>query len=124
MGKLPEEIDMADDMQVWLKILRVESEQELAELESIKNEVDIVDKALYGYKKITASAEYRELERMRERIRFDEANALRNAEKRKSEEIAKKFLKLGFSLEAISEGTGLSLLEIKQLQRDLEQPDV
>ncbi|MCL1913540.1 MAG: Rpn family recombination-promoting nuclease/putative transposase [Eubacteriaceae bacterium] len=68
MGKLPEAIDLADGMQVWLKILRIENEQELAELENIRNEVDIVDKALDGYKKITASTEYRELERMREKL--------------------------------------------------------
>ncbi|MCL1914884.1 MAG: hypothetical protein FWG10_13680 [Eubacteriaceae bacterium] len=64
-------------------------------MESIKDEVDIVYKTLEGCKEITASAEYRELERMRGKIRLDEANAIRNAEKkaakRNSEEIAQNY---------------------------------
>ncbi|MCL1913539.1 MAG: Rpn family recombination-promoting nuclease/putative transposase [Eubacteriaceae bacterium] len=120
MGKLPAAIDLADGMQVWHKILRVESEQGMAELEKIKNEVDIVGKTLDGYKKITDSAEYRELERMREKIRFDESNALRSTEKKALKEAARKLLRLGIPIETVSEGTGLTLHEIEQLQRPSE----
>ena len=84
MKKLPKEIDLNDGMQVWLKILKVESEADLKELEQLR-EVEIVGKALDEYSRITADEKYQELERMRDRAQRDRANELATAVKRAEE---------------------------------------
>ena len=93
------------------------------------------------YYSITATPEYRELERIREKARYEEAQALYTAKKegreegrkevreeekeqgRKEEKIAivHKLLKNKFSIEEIMEYTELSYEEIEHLQSAFSQ---
>jgi hypothetical protein len=47
--------------------------------------VTVMGKAIEAYRHVAASPEYRELERMRSKARHDEAQALKNAERRGAE---------------------------------------
>ena len=77
LPKLPEEISGKDELQLWLALFRAETEEELEQIKAL--EVPEMEQAINAYYKITASPEFRELERMRERARNDEASALHHA---------------------------------------------
>ena len=74
----------------------------------------VMEQAIQAYHQITADPEFRELERMREMARHDEASALRHARdegeaKGRAEErleIAQKLKAMGFSNEQIQTITG------------------
>jgi predicted transposase/invertase (TIGR01784 family) len=79
--------------------------------------------AIGAYRQVTATNEFRELERQRERARHNEAAALRHARMEGKAvgimegilETAKKLKSMGISFEQISQGTGLSFSEIEKL---------
>jgi predicted transposase/invertase (TIGR01784 family) len=107
-----------------------------------------VEQAIEAYKRIAGSDEYRELERVRERARHDEAQALWNSWQKgmneglrkgredgwekgrnegrnegrndKAREIAINGIKAGFAPEAIAQITGLSLEEVLALGKNAE----
>jgi predicted transposase/invertase (TIGR01784 family) len=83
LPKIPKKIDMDDKMQLWLKVLDAQTEEELEELEKL--EVSEVAQAVAAYRSITARDEFKELERLRAKARHDEAGALKNAERRERE---------------------------------------
>ena len=82
-----------------------------------------MDQAINAYYTITASPEFREIERLREKARHDEAQALYHAEQKGIQqgvaeeklEIARNLLKINLSLDQIAKVTGLSQEEIKHL---------
>ena len=77
LNKLPQEVG-ADDMRLlWLSLFRADTEEELAKIESM--EVPVMEQAIQAYHQITAESEFRELERLRELARHNEASALRHA---------------------------------------------
>ena len=86
-----------------------------------------MSQAINAYYRITASPEFRELERMREKARHDEAQALHHAEqegiqKGKYEErsmIARNLLKINLPTDQISIATGLTPEEIDRLRNNL-----
>ena len=73
--------------------------------------------AIGAYRTVTATPEFREIERLRSRALSNEASALGNAQRKKAVEIAKKALDKGISVEDIADITGLSIEEIER-QRD------
>ena len=77
----------------------------------------LMEQAIKAYQQITADPEFRELERMREIARHNEASALRYArDEGKAEgiiEIARKMKNAGRPLNEITEFTGLSAETIK-----------
>ncbi len=87
-------------------------------------EVPVMSQAINAYYTITASSEFREKERLREKARYDEAQALYNArreakrEARREEkfEIARKLIKRNRPVSEIAEDTGLMYEEIEQLR--------
>ena len=78
-----------------------------------------MSQAIDAYYTITASSEFRERERLYEKARHDEAQALhnagKNAEKKKSIEIAKNALQMNMSIDDIVRLTGLTPDEVKKL---------
>ena len=94
-----------------------------------------MEQAISAYYSITASEEFREIERMREKARHDEAQALHNAEQKgiqkgmqegmrkgmqqgiseRNIEIAKNLVKLGMPLQQIIAATGLTKEEVEKL---------
>jgi len=77
LNKLPQEVT-ADNMRLlWLSLFRADTEEELAKIESM--EVPAMEQAIQAYHQITADSEFREMERLREMARHNEASALRHA---------------------------------------------
>ena len=86
-----------------------------------------MDQAINAYYTITASPEFREIERLREKARHDEAQALYHAEQdgiqkgiaERNIEIARKLLKRNRPIDEIVEDTGLTREEIENLKESL-----
>ena len=91
-----------------------------------------MEQAINAYYTITASPEFREIERLREKARHDEAQALHHAEQKgfqkgiqqgiqqgasgRNIEIARNLLKINLPLDQISKATGLTVAEIEDLR--------
>jgi predicted transposase/invertase (TIGR01784 family) len=116
LNKLPQEVGTDDMRLLWLTLFNANTEEELAKIKLM--EVPVMEQAIRAYHQITADPEFREMERMREMARHDEASALRHARdeglaegetKGRTEErleITRKMKEMGFSDEQIQTVTG------------------
>ena len=95
LPKLPSDFCGKDDMLLWLSLFKATTEEEL--------------------EKITASSEFRERERLFEKARHDEAQALYNAEMKGKTEIARELKNMGMPFDQIEQATKLSHAEIERL---------
>jgi len=77
LPKLPKTISADDGLKLWLKLFDAETEEELNLIEKL--EVPEMEQAIEAYRHITATDEFRTLERMRSDARRNEASALGNA---------------------------------------------
>ena len=77
LPKLPGEIDEKDDLSLWLALFNANTEDDLKKIRAM--DVPEMNQAIDAYYKVTASKEFQEIERMRERARHDEASALSHA---------------------------------------------
>jgi predicted transposase/invertase (TIGR01784 family) len=77
LPKLPETVNADDMLQLWLKLFDAKTEEELKHIESL--EVTVMEQAIKAYRSITATEEFRTLERMRSDALNREASALYNA---------------------------------------------
>ena len=83
LNKLPP-LNKADSgRDLWLKLFKAETEEELTKIEDMG--VPIMSEAIVAYRHVAASPELREAERIRSKARHDEAQALRNAERQRDE---------------------------------------
>jgi hypothetical protein len=71
--------------------------------------------AVEAYRHVSATAEFRELERLRAKTRRNEASALGNARHEKAVEIAKKVLAEGLGADIAAKVTGLTVDEVLRL---------
>ena len=76
----------------------------------------LMEQAINEYYTITASPEFREKERLREKARHDEAQALYHARRGEKIEIARNLMQMGMPFEQISNATGLTSAEIENLR--------
>ena len=85
LPKLPcvDSIDPGSEKDLWLALFNSETEEELEKL--VLNGGEVMSQAVEAYRSLTATEEFRHLEILRERARHDEAQAIRNAEKRERE---------------------------------------
>jgi hypothetical protein len=83
LPKLPEVIKKDDWLQAWLKLFDAETEEELKQIELM--EVPDMQQAIKAYRHITATDEFKTLERMRSDARRNEASALGNARREERE---------------------------------------
>ena len=141
LKKLPKDVKEQDVLLLWLSLFRAETEEDLEKIKGMG--VPAMEQAISAYYSITASEEFREIERMREKARHDEAQALYNAEQKgiqkgmqegmqkgiqkgiqegiqqgiseRNIEIAKNLVKLGMPLRQISAATGLTQEEVENL---------
>ena len=82
-----------------------------------------MEQAINAYYSITASPEFHEIERLREKARHDEAQALRHAEQQGIQlgmrqgklETAQNLIKMGIPLHQVAAATGLAQTEIEGL---------
>ena len=125
LPKLPEVTDGSDGLKLWMAFFNAKTEADLLKIQSLGGAIMV--QAVKAYHRVSASGEFRELERLRARARLDEANALSSArsegrmegrmegrsEERK--EIAKKMLTTGVDANTVAEWTRLTLDEVLQL---------
>jgi hypothetical protein len=78
LPKLPELIRADDELKLWLSLFKVETMEELKRIEEL--EVPVMQQVIRAYHSITATPEFREIERLRSKARNDEAQALYHAE--------------------------------------------
>ena len=114
LPKLPEEISDSDELLLWLALFNANTEEELEQIKAL--EVPEMEQAISAYYKVTASPEFREVERMREKARRDEAQALHHAKLERTHEIVRNALGMGMAIADIAKLTGLSKQEIEELR--------
>lgn len=77
LPKLPEYISADNGMELWLALFNAETEEELKKIEAL--EVPVMKKAIGAYRRVTATPEFQERERLYSKARHDEAQALKKA---------------------------------------------
>ena len=77
LPKLPEVVNTDDELKLWLALFKAETEEELQQIEAMG--VPIMEQAINAYRHITATDEFKEVERLRSLARHNEAAALRHA---------------------------------------------
>lgn len=77
LPKLPEDLSGDDELKLWLALFKAETEEDIEKINAM--EVPIMQEAIGAYRQVTATNEFKELERLRERARHNEAAALRHA---------------------------------------------
>ena len=75
-----------------------------------------MEEAIQAYDSITVTPEFREIERLRSKARHDEAQAIRNAERRNTMTIARNALQMNLLIDDIIKLTGLTREEIQSLR--------
>ena len=81
--KLPPLKDGDSGRDLWLQLFNAQTEEDLTKIESLG--VSFMSEAIVAYRHVATSPEFREAERMRSKARYDEAQALHNAEQRGAE---------------------------------------
>ena len=122
LPKLPESIDKSELLLLWLALFKADTEEELNQIEAL--EVPELSEAISAYRSVTASSEFREIERLRAKARHDEAQALYNAERKgkaigeteKAFAIARNLLVVDVPLDKIASATGITREELEKLR--------
>jgi len=83
LPKAPRSMTKADGLKLWLTLFKAKTEEELKRIE--KMEEPIMGQAIGAYRRVTAAKEFKELERLRERARYNEASAIDNAQRKERE---------------------------------------
>ena len=125
LKKLPEDVDEKDALLLWLSLFSAETEDELKKIKGMG--VPEMDQAINAYYSITASSEFREIERLREKARHDEAQALYHAKQEGRQEgrqegileFARTMLANGEPVSKIMCYTGLAQSEVENLRTAL-----
>ena len=121
LPKLPKEVGKDDMLLLWLSRFKAETEEELEKIKAL--EVPVISQAIKAYYTITASSEFKELERLRAKARHDEAQALYHAEQvgmekgmsKRNLEIARNLIRMEMPLKQVSQATGLTMEELSHL---------
>ncbi|MCL1828323.1 MAG: Rpn family recombination-promoting nuclease/putative transposase [Oscillospiraceae bacterium] len=83
LPKLPRTISADDELKLWLKLFDAQTEEELKQIEEMG--VPIMKQAVGAYRHVSATDEFKEIERLRSRARHNEASALGNARREERE---------------------------------------
>lgn len=125
LPKLPPNLGDKDMLLLWLSLFKASTEDELKQIQEL--EVPVMNQAINAYYTITASSEFRERERLYEKARHDEAQALYHAEQKGIQkgvqkgklegkiEIARKMKEIGTPFDQIMLLTDLDYSEIERL---------
>ena len=122
LKKLPKDIAEDNALLLWLSLFNANTEEDLEKIKAM--EVPEMNQAINAYYAITASSEFREIERLREKARHDEAQALYHAEQKgrskgiseRNVEIARAMLANGEPIDKIMHYTDLSKEKIEELR--------
>ena len=118
LPKFTEVAEKEDSLKTWLSLFKAETEEDLQQIEALG--VSVMEKTIEAYRQVTATDEFRNLERMRKDAHHNELAALAN-ERRKTEEkynviIAKKDTEIEQQAAEIEQQAS----EIEQLKAELE----
>jgi len=113
LPKLPEKAGKADSLLLWLSLFGSKTEEDVLKIQ--KMEVPVMEQVIEAYRRVSASDELKEIERLRSRARHNEASALGNARRETSIQIARKMKTKGADVEYIVEMTGLAVDDIRRL---------
>ncbi len=83
LPKLPEVTSADDELKLWLALFNAETEEELTRIQEM--EVSVMREAIDAYRQVTATDEFKEMERLRSRARHNEASAIGYAVDRERE---------------------------------------
>ena len=114
LPKIPENVNRDDELLLWLSLFRSETEEDILKIQ--KMGVPIMEQVIEAYRDVSTSDELRELERMRERARYNEMSALAYKERETSIAIARSLKADGFDINAIAKATKLAVDEIMKLE--------
>ena len=89
LPKLPDEIAKSNELHIWLWLFKAKTLEEFRRLEEL--EVPFVEQIIEAYRNITATSEFKELERMRALARHNEASALKHAREQGQEQERRKW---------------------------------
>ena len=89
LPKVSESLAVDEKLKLWLTLFNAKTEEDLAKIEAL--EVPEMKQAIVAYRKVTATDEFKELERMRSRARHNEASALGHARREAIRETDKKW---------------------------------
>jgi len=131
LPKLRGNPDANNMIELWMWLFKARSEKALTKIDELG--VKTMKEAIEAFRSITATSEFREMERLRSKARHDEAQALHNAEEKgiakgkaegraegetaKALDIAKNLLLINLPLEEIVTVTGLTHKEIEALRK-------
>ena len=101
LRKLPDTVSEKDALLLWLSLFRAETEEELEKIKGMG--VPAMDQAINAYYNITASPEFREIQRLREKAGHDEAQALYHAKQEGMQEGIQKGIQEGI-LKGVQKG--------------------
>lgn len=126
LRKLPDSVSEKDALLLWLALFNANTEEDFEKIQAM--EVPEMNQAINAYYTITASPEFREVERLREKARHDEAQALHHARMQGKLEgkqegisernlaIAQNALQMKIPVADIAKLTGLTCDEIEKLR--------
>ena len=83
LKKLPPLNSTDNSRDLWLKLFKADTVEELEKIEEMG--VPIMSEAIVAYRHVSASPEFKAIERMRSKARHDEAQALSNAAQQAAE---------------------------------------
>jgi hypothetical protein len=81
---LPKTISADDELKLWLKLFDAETEEELKQIKALG--VQVMEEPIEAYRHVSATDEFKEIERLRSRARHNEASALGNARREGAEQ--------------------------------------
>jgi predicted transposase/invertase (TIGR01784 family) len=117
LTKLPKTVDPDNRLELWLSLFNANTEEELKQIDTLG--VPEMSVAIDAYRRVTASPEFQEIERLREKASHDEAQALYNAARKARAEgkadVAKELKLDGMPTEKIARLTGLSVDVVNNL---------
>jgi predicted transposase YdaD len=116
LTKIPSEFDADDELMWWLSFFNAKTEEDMAKISEKGG--PIMAQAVEAYRHISAAEEFRQLERLRENMRHNEASALGHARREGRQEGMREgrregILKGELNVLALFE-KGLSLAEVKK----------
>ncbi|MDR1580126.1 MAG: Rpn family recombination-promoting nuclease/putative transposase [Synergistaceae bacterium] len=118
LPKLPKEMSADDESRLWLKLFNAETEEDLRQIEALG--VPIMNQAIGAYRSITATEEFRTLERMRADARHNEAAALHNARNEGRREESEKWQKVVEKKDAALADKDAEIARLRELLGDGE----
>jgi len=89
LPKIPKSVSADDGLKLWLALFSAKTEEDIKQIEELGE--PIMEQAIGAYRSVSATKEFRELERLRELARHNEASALANAERKGFHKAEEKF---------------------------------